>query len=108
MPTTVEAELLQILKHAGLEKENLHELVKIVSGLSEKGSNLQRVFPIGIVAPDGVKVEGVLEMEKLSSIVAILKETPRLNTLTIFPIGIPQIDGFGFAAVIQSTAGSVQ
>lgn len=85
-----EKELLRELRFGGLEKENLSELVSVIVDWQREGLRGIKVFPIGIPAPDGLSVRGILDQKSLSVLLQkILVETPRLTGVRVFPYGIP-------------------
>ncbi len=94
MPKSIDKELLAALKYSGLDKSNLSEIVKILSGFKERGLRPTKVFPYGIPYPDGVRVHVSLDANQLGSLVDILKKGARIDKLEVFPKGIPFPDIF--------------
>jgi hypothetical protein len=86
--------MMKALKYSGIDKQNLAELVQIASGAVKAGIRFTGVGPIGIPYPDGIKVETQLGSQQLSEVVQLLAVTPRVNSVKIFPIGIPAVDSF--------------
>ena len=83
-------DLLNALKHSGMDKENLNELVNIAAGLQKGGLKTVRVFPKGIPVPDSLHVQGIIGSSELNTVLAsLLTKTPRLGGLRLFPYGIP-------------------
>lgn len=94
MATEIERQLLDTLKHGDINKKSLNELVKVAGQIHGKGIKTEKVFPIGIVRPDGVLVETSVSAGNLGKLVDILKEFPRVQGVEIFPRGIPAPDVF--------------
>lgn len=83
--------LLRELRFGGLDKDNLKELVGLVSGLQRAGLKGVRAFPRGIPpVVDGLRIAGTLEVSKASQFLTeLLTKTPRLSGVEVFPLGIP-------------------
>ena len=94
MPKSIDKELLTALKYSGLDKSNLTQLVKIVSGFNKRGIKPTKVFPYGIPYPDGVRVTASLTADRLTAILDVLKGVPRIERIRVFPKGIPFPDIF--------------
>jgi hypothetical protein len=90
----LEHELMETLRFGGLDKENLSEVVRIVSQLNAYGVKPLKVFPIGIPYPDGVAVHTILNHQTLAILSRIVVEVPRVSGIEIFPRGIPKPDQF--------------
>jgi hypothetical protein len=88
---SLEKELLNILRFSGIEKDNLHDLVKIVVNLQGKGLGNLRVFPRGIPpVVDGLNVQATVSAANIANILnTVLQQTPRLSGVVVFPYGIP-------------------
>jgi len=93
-PAVAERDILEALKHGGIEKENLAELVKIVGRFHGSGARVVKVFPLGIPYPDGVNVHTITDLAGLERLVKLLSEIPRFHGLEVFPKGIPKPDVF--------------
>jgi hypothetical protein len=117
-PDSLEKELLRDLRFAGMEKENLSELVSMVAGWQSAGFRHMKAFPLGTpVPPDGLEIRGILEQDRLSTLLQkILLESPRLAGVELFPYGTPFPEIFGIAvrlgavrqaAPMQSVVGQV-
>lgn len=91
---SLEQHLMQALKYAGLDKQNLAELVKITLELEAKGVRPVKVFPIGIPDPDGIEVHSTLDARALQSLLGSLQGLGRISHIRIFPNGIPTVDRF--------------
>jgi len=94
MTKSIDNELLAALKYSGLDKSNLAEIVKMVSGFNEKGLKPTKVFPKGIPYPDGVWVHVALDGNQLGALVDVLKKGFRIDGIRVFPKGIPFPDIF--------------
>ena len=88
----LEKYLMAALQYGGLDKQNLAEIVGLLSKYNEKGLVPVKVFPIGIPNPDGVGVQYLLGREELAAFLGSVIETPRLQQFRVFPKGIPAID----------------
>ncbi len=90
----IEKNLLHTLRFGGLDNDNLKDLVHAVAELHALGVvRNYRIFPRGIVNPDGLVLKGVTDTKNLNSIFSdwILK-TPRLTGVFVFPYGLTAID----------------
>ena len=92
--TGVAEDLMNALKYSGIDKQNLSELVQIASGVAKEGIRIVKVFPIGIPYPDGIKIQTELNDQNLSALVRSIGNTARINSVEIFPKGIPAVDSF--------------
>ncbi len=90
--SNISESMMQILKHSGIDKANLSELVQIASGLNKNGIKIDKVGPIGIPFPDGIKVHTRLEPSSINSLIESLSNMSRINSVEIFPRGLPKID----------------
>ncbi|MGE5139803.1 MAG: hypothetical protein ACM3JD_10095 [Rudaea sp.] len=83
--------LMQELRFGGIAKENLEDLVRIVSGIHDGGLKSMKAFPKGIPPiVDGVRITGVVDAAGIRNFInQILTQTPRLSGVVVFPIGIP-------------------
>ena len=89
----VEQELLKILRHGGLDRENLAALVKIVAGFSDKGLNHIKVFPKGIPPVyESLEVKSVVEASRLGSLLSIILAEAAVSSVIVFPYGVPDYD----------------
>jgi len=103
-PDALEKDLLRDLRFAGMEKEILTELVSMVAGWQSDGLRHVKVFPLGIPAPDGLEVRGILEGSQLAGLLQkILLESPRLSWVKLFPYGIPFPEMFEIGVHLGST-----
>lgn len=87
--STAEA-IMRELRFAGLDKENLKDLVEIATAIRNSGLKKTRVFPKGIPVPDGIRVSGIMESGEAKNLLAdLLLKTPRVDRVVAFPYGIP-------------------
>jgi hypothetical protein len=88
---SIEDTLLRQLRHGGIEKERLKELVAVVAGLQKDGLKQLKVFPKGIPpVVDCVRVSGVVQAAEAGRIIGdIVTKTEFLGNIELFPIGIP-------------------
>jgi hypothetical protein len=105
-----EKALLTELKFGGLEQENLEELVKIAAGLFRAGLQRVKGFPRGIPpVVDGLEIKGVVDQAALASLIQrIVKETPRLKGVSVFPYGIPNTEIYQVAVSLGATVESME
>ena len=99
---SVEQDLLNHLRFAGLDKDNLAALVKVVAGFSDKGvlKNF-KVFPIGVPPVyEGLEIKSVVSVQELGTIVQALYSHPAVGPIRLFPYGVPQVEFATLEAVI--------
>lgn len=94
MAKRIDEELLGALKYSGIDKSNLSEIIGIINKFSLKGIRPHKVFPLGIVWPDGVAMHASLEVAQLHTLLDELLKLPRIEGVKIFPKGIPFPDIF--------------
>lgn len=111
----VEQELLRILRFGGLDKDNLATLVKIVAGFSERGLSSIKVFPKGIPPVyESLEVRASVQASDLSRILGIILAEAQVNSVLLFPYGIPAYEvaelvvGLGPTPVSGGAAGAVE
>ena len=83
--------LMAALQFGGLEKQNLAELVDMLSQYNEKGLAPVKVFPIGIPYPDGVGAQYLLQAADLHTFIDVVAGSSRTNRFIFFPKGIPNV-----------------
>jgi hypothetical protein len=89
----VEQELLKLLQYGGLDKNNLANLVKIVAGFTGKGLSQLKVFPKGIPPVyEGLELKSIVPANELSRILGIILAEAQVNSVIVFPYGIPAYD----------------
>jgi hypothetical protein len=87
---SLEHYLLEHMKYCGIDRENLADLVSIVVSLKNKyGFTPFAALPHGAPVPDGLTVSYHIESITLNKLTNIIHDTPRLNSLTVVPRGIP-------------------
>ena len=101
----LEKRLLHLLQFSGINSENLRELVSIVVGLQSKGLQAFRVFPKGLPpVVDGLSVQATVSANDVGNILNIvLKQTPRLGGVSIFPYGITNPELFQVNITLGNT-----
>ena len=104
----LEKQLLHLLQFSGINSENLRELVSIVVGLQSKGLQAFRVFPKGLPpVVDGLSVQATVSASDVANILNIvLKQTPRLGGVSIFPYGITNPEFFQVNITLGNTVGA--
>src|ERR1700739_3002318 len=110
---SVEHELLKLLRHGGLQKDNLAALVKIVAGFSDSGllKNL-KVFPRGIPPVyESLEVSSIVSAGNVASGLEKLVTETAIGHIRLFPYGVPVPDWVLVTAVVGPSpveGGSVQ
>jgi len=93
--TSIEGELLRVLRTGNFEKEYLNELVRAAVEFHREGLRPVKVFPLGIPVVDGVEIRGVVAAKSLVSLLGkVLIETSRTAGVSVFPYGIPNPEIF--------------
>jgi len=89
----IEQELLHLLRHGGLQKDNLAALVKIIAGFHEKGLNHIKVFPKGIPPVyEGLGIKSIIEAGRLNNLLTVILNEAQVNSVVVFPYGVPVFD----------------
>ena len=78
--------LINALTRGGLDETQVSEMVDVVARL--QGGRRLRAFPKGQFGPDSIEIQTVVEPNDLGSLVDILRESPRIDSVEIFPRGI--------------------
>jgi hypothetical protein len=92
---SVDYYLLEKLRFSGLDRENLADLVSIVSSLKNKyGIAPFAAHAEGAPAPRGLTAHYVVDSIALHKLMNVLFETPRLEKLSVLPRGIPRTGQF--------------
>ncbi|MGB7282823.1 MAG: hypothetical protein WBE13_11210 [Candidatus Acidiferrum sp.] len=87
--------LFDRMRFSGIEKENLEDLVSIVASLKNKyGIAPYAVTALGQPAPNGLVARYLIESITLNKMMNVLLDTPRLQTVSILPRGIPKSNQF--------------
>jgi hypothetical protein len=81
------------LKSTKLGKEDLAGAIDFVKKANNKGIRPVRIFPIGIINPDGVGVEVHADEADLGELLELLK-IPGIRGVKLFPKGIIRPDLF--------------
>jgi hypothetical protein len=85
--------LMEFLKQGRIGSNQLAELVRKVGMIQDRGVRPIRVFPIGLIYPDGIMIEALLERDQLSLINEIIG-LEGIRSMEIFPKGLPAPDKF--------------
>ena len=106
---SVEQELLNHLRHSGIQKDNLAALVKIVAGFSATLPNL-KVFPKGIPPVfESLEVSSIVGKKDLGSVLEKLLSETAVGQVRLFPYGVPVPDWVQLSAIVgpspRETAG---
>jgi hypothetical protein len=87
---SLEYYLLEHMRYSGIDRENLGDLVSIVVSLKNKyGITPFAALPHGSPIPVGLTLRYQVEATTLTKLINIIHDTPRLNSLTVVPRGIP-------------------
>jgi hypothetical protein len=78
--------LINALTRGGLGETQVNELVDVIAQL--RGGRRVRAFPKGQFGPDSVEIRTVFEPDELGSLLDVLRESPRIDSVEIFPRGI--------------------
>ena len=78
--------LINALTRGGLGEDQVNELVDVIAQL--RGGRRVRAFPKGQFGPDSVEIQTVFEPDELGSLLDVLRESPRIDSVEIFPRGI--------------------
>jgi hypothetical protein len=81
--------VMRALQFGGLSTENVAELVEIVAKFQRAGIQPIKVFPKGVPAADGALVQTVLDFDRAGTLLALIREIPRIDEIRVFPKGIP-------------------
>lgn len=87
--------LIERMRFSGVERENLEDLVSIVTSLKNKyGIVPFAVTPQGHPVPNSLTARYVVESITLNKIINVLLDTARLQQMCILPRGIPKANQF--------------
>jgi hypothetical protein len=78
--------LVDALTRGGLDGTQVSELVDVIARL--RGGRRVRAFPKGQFGPDSVEIQTAFEPDELGSLLDALRESPRIDSVEIFPRGI--------------------
>jgi len=79
--------MVTALGRSGLAEEHINEMIDVVSQLGEDTRRF-KAFPKGQFGPDGIEVHTVFERSGLESLLRLLTESGRIDSVEIFPRGI--------------------
>lgn len=89
----ISREVASRLRSSGLDKEALKELADVAADVHRAaGLRDSRVFPLGIIVPDGIGIKGNIGVDKIDLLKDILKNHNRVGGVHVFPMGIPVPD----------------
>jgi len=82
--------LLDRLKFSGMDKENLNDLVSILTSIKNK----RGIFPFAVRSqgdpiPNAIVVSYLIDTSMMNKLLQLLLDTPRLSSATVIPRGIP-------------------
>jgi hypothetical protein len=87
--------LLEKLRFSGIDKENLADLVNIVSSLKNKYGIAPYAAEVeGSRIPNALTMRYLVDSLTLHKLTNVLVDTPRLEKITILPRGIPRSTQF--------------
>jgi hypothetical protein len=83
--------LMERMKFSGMERQNLTDLISIVVSLKNKYGIVPLAAAVaGYPVPNALTVSYVMESLALNKIISVLLDIPRLNAITILPLGVPK------------------
>ena len=83
--------LLDRMRFSGIEKENLNDLISIVTSLKNKyGIVPFAITAHGDIIPSGIAVSYLIKSAMMNKLLNIFLDTPRLASATVTPRGIPR------------------
>jgi hypothetical protein len=90
---TIEASILRTLSTGGVSDELARGLLEDLSGLEVITSYPLKPFPYGIINPDGIAIQIVLDRDGVRKLGESLLDLGRVDRFEYFPYGIinPQI-----------------
>ncbi len=98
----ISEQLMQALRFGGLEKAHLADLVKELDGIHQQGIGIRKVLTKGIPPVyDRVEAETLLNQEGLAKLMRVIETNARIQSVVIFPYGIPAVDGFRAEITVQ-------
>ena len=87
--------LFDRMRFSGIERENLEDLVSIVTSLKNKyGIAPFSVSSQGQPVPNSMVARYLVESTTLNKVMNILLDTPRLQQLCLLPRGVPRSSQF--------------
>lgn len=90
-----EHHLVDRLRFCGMERENLSDLVSIITSLKNKyGIQPFTVNAVGVLAPTALVARYNLQATMLNKLMNLLLDTPRLVDLAVRPYGYPRATQF--------------
>jgi DNA-directed RNA polymerase subunit F len=88
--TDIESALMHQLRFSRIDSAQLREMVNAIAALNKEGLGSMRVFPRGIIGPDRLHVQAVVQAPSLQDMLrAIFEQTHHLvSGVVIFPYGV--------------------
>lgn len=88
---SLEQHLLERLKFSGMQKENLTDLVNIVTSLKNKYSIVPFAVAVqGEPVPNALTPRYLMDTLLLNKLMNLLLDTPRLASVLVVPHGFPK------------------
>ncbi|HWZ99047.1 MAG TPA: hypothetical protein VN025_14910 [Candidatus Dormibacteraeota bacterium] len=88
---SLEHHLLDRLRHCGMERENLSDLISIIASLKNKyGIQPFTVSAFGGTVPTALTARYMLQSTMLNKLMNLLLDTPRLAEMAVRPYGYPR------------------
>jgi hypothetical protein len=88
---SLEQHLLERLKFSGVEKENLTDLVSIITSLKNKYSIVPFAVSVqGEPVPNALTARYLMDGLLLNKLMNLLLDTPRLASVLVVPHGFPK------------------
>jgi hypothetical protein len=98
---SLEHHLVERLRHSGMERENLSDLISILTSLKNKyGLQPLTVTAAGAPVPTLLVARYMLQSTMLNKLMNLLLDTPRLVELAVRPCGYPRPTQFELALTL--------
>jgi hypothetical protein len=92
---SLEQQLLERLKFSGMQKENLTDLVNIITSLKNKYSIVPFAVAVhGEPVPNALTACYLMDRLLLNKLMNLLLDTPRLASVLVVPHGFPEATQF--------------
>jgi DNA-directed RNA polymerase subunit F len=100
--TDIERALMHQLRFSRIDSAQLREMVDAIAALSKKGLGSMRVFPRGIVGPDRLHVQAIVQAPAFQDMLrAIFEQTHHLvSGVVIFPYGVLAAEAYELSMTI--------
>lgn len=79
--------VIQTLIRSGMDADHVNELVDVISHFDGVARRV-KAFPKGQFGPDGIFIHTVFDTDGLQTLMKTMAESPRIDSVEIFPRGI--------------------